>query len=92
MACNFSRTELLDIINKVSFAMDEARLYLDTHPSCSEAMTYFQHMKEKRERAIDEFTSNYGPISSYDVAPSEMWKWNSGPMPWQASFFEGRRK
>ena len=44
------------------------------------------------DNAIDEFTANYGPISSYDVAPSEMWKWNSGPMPWQASFFEGRRK
>ena len=85
-----SRNELLDIIDKTSFAMDDARLFLDTHPDCREAMSYFAHMQEKRKAAIREYTEMYGPIISYDVAPCDMWKWNMGPWPWQASYRDGR--
>lgn len=85
-----SRNELLDIIDKTSFAMDDTRLYLDTHPTCSEALVFFAKMQEKRKRAIKEYTELYGPICSYDVAPCDIWKWNMGPWPWQAAYRDGR--
>lgn len=86
-----SRTELLDIINKTSFAMDDTRLFLDTNPDSREALTFFNQMHEKRKAAIKEYTELYGPIVSYDVAPCDMWKWNMGPWPWQTAFYsEGR--
>lgn len=90
MGRNLSRKELLDIIDKTSFAMDDARLFLDTHPYSKEAMMYFAKMQEKRKMAIKEYTEQYGPICAYDVAPSDMWKWNQGPWPWQAGYREGR--
>lgn len=85
-----SRRELLDIINKTSFAMDDTRLFLDTHPDSREALAFFARMQEKRRLAVREYTEKFGPISSYDVASSDMWKWNMGPWPWQSSFMEGR--
>lgn len=85
-----SRSELLDIIDKTSFAMDDTRLFLDTHPNSREALMFYTKMQEKRNMAIKEYTENYGPIRAYDVAPSDVWKWNMGPWPWQAGFREGR--
>ena len=37
-----SRADLLQQINKVSFAVDDVKLYLDTHPCDEEAIAYFQ--------------------------------------------------
>lgn len=91
MPKTLSRNELLDIIDKSSFAMDDTRLFLDTHPHSREALSFFNKMKEKREMAIREYTETYGPIVSYDVAPCDVWKWNMGPWPWQASYREGRK-
>ena len=51
---------------------------------------FFSKMQDKRKAAIREYTEQYGPICSYDVAPSDMWKWNMGPWPWQSSYMEGR--
>ena len=34
------RTELLNHINAVSFAVDEVKLYLDTHPQDPDALAY----------------------------------------------------
>ncbi len=76
-----ARNELLDIINKTSFAMDDTRLFLDTHPNSREALMFYTKMQEKRNMAIREYTENYGPIRAYEVM---------GPWPWQASFVEGR--
>ena len=33
-----SRQELLNHIGKISFSMDDLRIFLDTHPNCSEAL------------------------------------------------------
>lgn len=70
-------------IQKVSFAMDDLRLYLDTHPCCEKGLEYFQKLKEMREKALKEYTKMYGPLVAYDVAECDVWQWNDGPMPWQ---------
>ena len=36
-----NRNDLLTHINHVSFAVDEVKLYLDTHPCDREALSYF---------------------------------------------------
>ena len=33
----------LDEISKISFTIDELRLYLDTHPNCTEALQMIEH-------------------------------------------------
>ncbi len=77
--------ELMDIITKVSFAMDDTRLFLDTHPDCTEAMEYFQKMHRIRHEAVKEYTQRFGQIVSYHIDGCDSWDWNSAPLPWHSS-------
>ena len=38
---NHSREQLLNMVNEVSFAVDDIKLYLDTHPEDEEALAFF---------------------------------------------------
>lgn len=83
MKCDISKEKLMDIITKASFAMDDVKLFLDTHPNCMEALEYYHKAKEMREKAWEMYTDNFGPLSAYDVANKDCWDWNKGPMPWE---------
>lgn len=74
---------LMRKINEASFAMDEARLFLDTHKNCSEALKYYKNMCAVREKLVDEYTASYGPISSYDCFCGNDWTWVEQPWPWE---------
>ncbi len=73
---------LFDQINEVSFALDDLRLYLDTHPDCAEALALFSEYMDKRAELVGKYTENYGPLDSYCLNTSGGWNWNSAPMPW----------
>ena len=77
------RQRLMKMINQASFAIDDVKLFLDTHPSCKEALVYYQKAKKIRDEAWDEYTQKFGPLSAYDVAADDYWTWNEGPMPWE---------
>jgi spore coat protein JB len=72
------------MIDKVSFAMDDTRLFLDTHPDCKEAIMYFKKMEKLRNNAIREYEMQYGPILAYETAETTRgyWDWNKAPLPW----------
>lgn len=78
------RKEMLDWINVVSFAVDDVKLFLDSHPENQEALAYFAEMKEQRVRALDEYAKCFGPLT-VDTActPAERWMWIDEPWPWQ---------
>ena len=44
-----NRNELLEWINVVSFAVDDVKLFLDTHPCNPDALEYFEEFKKQRE-------------------------------------------
>ena len=44
------RKDLLDWINVVSFAVDDVKLFLDTHPCNKEAMEFFDEFKSSASR------------------------------------------
>ncbi len=83
MKCEMSKEKLMDIITKSSFAMDDVKLFLDTHPNCNEALEYYQKAKKMRQEAWEMYTINFGPLSSYQVDNDDYWDWNLGPMPWE---------
>ena len=58
-----NRRQLMNHINQVSFAVDEVKLYLDTHPCDQEALSYFQKMSRERDHALKEYASAYGPLT-----------------------------
>lgn len=84
---------LLAAINKASFAMDDTRLFLDTHPDCTEALEYFKKMEHMRDEAIKEYEHHVGPMLAYHSAGDRdgCWFWNQGPLPWENACCNGRR-
>ena len=79
------RKELLNYINQVSFAVDDVKLYLDTHPCDEEALSYFQEYSRLRGQALKEYASYYGPLivdTAYSSC-SDRWNWINEPWPWQ---------
>lgn len=78
----YGKHELFEEICAVSFAMDELRLYLDTHPKNAEALALFTEYMKKRHELVAKYTEEYGPIYSYYINTDNGWGWNNEPMPW----------
>lgn len=87
MSCcchEMNRRELLEYINQVSFAVDDVKLFLDTHPQDEEALEYFHNYQEKRNEALREYAAAYGPLTIDTVSEDcDRWNWINEPWPWQ---------
>lgn len=81
----YTRSQMLQYINEVSFAVNDILLYLDTHPCDREAMKYYDKYVAKREKALCDFAKFYGPLTvdTADTAQSEHWEWVLQPWPWE---------
>ena len=71
------KNELFEMIGAVSFAIDDLRLYLDTHPDDAEALALFTEYRDQRHQLVAEYTRDYGSIASYYPDTSRGWTWNS---------------
>lgn len=79
---NGNKTALFNAIGAVSFAMDELRLYLDTHPDSTDALSAFSEKMQKRAELTDEYTEKYGPLDSYYFNVDNGYTWTNAPIPW----------
>lgn len=71
------------------FVLDEARLFLDTHPNSKEALAYYRKYSEIYEETKNEFESMFGPITAGKIAAeSDSWQWIMDGWPWQSSYPE----
>ena len=70
-------------IDRVSFSMDELRLFLDTHPRCREALSAFAELRRQREKLLESYEKNYGPLCAYQAGGSDKWNWVQQPWPWE---------
>lgn len=77
------RSRLLNEINEVSFAVDEAVLFLDTHPGDCQAMSYYQEYRKKREKLMKEYEEQYGPLRKDSVESTDCFAWLDNPWPWE---------
>ena len=78
------REELFEWINVVSFAVDDVKLYLDTHPCDRDALEYFEEFKKQRVQALKEYAKYYGPLTiDTTCTPAERWACTDTPGPWQ---------
>ena len=78
------RNELMNKINQYSFAMNEANLFLDTHPFDQEALAYFQKYRELRIESVKEYAKYYAPLCiDYAVCDKTPWSWVNEPWPWE---------
>lgn len=70
-------------IARVSFTMDELRLFLDTHPHDREALSAVRELRKQRERLLESYERSFGPISAYQAGGTEKWNWLQQPWPWE---------
>ena len=80
---NKEQHEMLKYITRLSFAMDDVVLFLDTHPCSKEALETYNELREERSEAVDKYTCKFGPIQKYDVRTGCSWNWSEGPWPWE---------
>lgn len=74
--------DLLRRVQELAFAMDEAELFLDTHPQNAAALDYFQRRRDEWERAVEAYEGTVGPLTS-NAVQGDRWTWIDGPWPWQ---------
>ena len=79
---DMNRDELMNRIHALSFAMTEAQLFLDTHPECRDALTYYRSLTADLDTAMTEYQNKYGPLFA-DMTVGDKWTWIDGPWPWQ---------
>lgn len=78
------RERAMTKVRMYHFPLIEATLFLDTHPNDRSALEYFKRMKDMYEKAVNEYTMKFGPISARDVSDDASgWTWVKGPWPWE---------
>lgn len=82
--CGMERKNLKRYIDLVSFAALDCAMFLDTHPSNSEALEYFEYYKDARKQALKEYGCRFSPLT-LDTVPkgADFWAWANEPWPWE---------
>lgn len=81
-----NRKKALLKVQMLDFALQEAELYLDTHPGDKEALSYF---KEKQKFANEErknYEKRYGPLTYQSMDNDYYWDWIDEPWPWEGEY------
>jgi spore coat protein JB len=83
MDMKMDKNGLLSKIFKVSFAINDCTLYLDTHPCDQEALCYINELIPVRCELLLKYSECFGPLTIDSVLPTKKWEWVSSPMPWE---------
>ena len=77
------RQELTNRINAASFAVDDVKLFLDTHPCDATALAQYGQMRDMRLNAVNAYNAQYGPLTTDAVNANNRWAWVDNPWPWE---------
>ena len=86
------RERMMAKIQETSFALDDVRLYLDTHPDDGQGLALFKKMLAERKTLLLAYAQQFYPLTLdciadlYEKNPaSECYCWQKGPMPWEGA-------
>ncbi len=76
--------DLMYAVQMYGFVLDEARLFLDTHPKSQPALDYYRKYSELYRDAVAEYEAACGPLTANSEASSagDSWRWIDGGWPW----------
>ena len=83
MSCNcheMNRRELFEYINQISFAVDDVKLFLDTHPHDQEAIKYYKEGMKHLLKMKETYLKNGGALTNRDGKNIE--NYINEPFPW----------
>jgi len=69
-------------VQRQAFAVQELKLFLDTHPDCTEAMTALSAACEKLGAARAAY-NELAPLAPCAAAGNPGWTWGCMPWPWE---------
>ena len=79
----YDKNKLRHYIDVVSFVVDDTKLFLDTHPHHREALEYFENYNKARNRAVAEYSAQFGPLVISEVSCDNEFEWATQPWPWE---------
>jgi spore coat protein JB len=77
------RDHAAQCVQKLHFALLDASLFLNSHPTDAAALRYFQQMKQEYLQAAAMYEKNFGALTALNAAGSSGWEWVSSPWPWE---------
>lgn len=77
------REKLLRQYQEADFALFDATLYLDTHPTDKRALEYFDQYQKLSQEAREAFTRKFGALQSDQVNTGNRFSWVENPWPWE---------
>ncbi len=79
------RSELLQKIDEIGFALYDTALFLDSHPDSRLALDYYRENQQLYRQYRDQYESAYGPLTLFNVNAENGWTWTQGPWPWEVT-------
>lgn len=76
------REKMMKRLAIANFAIDDVKLFLDTHPTDRAALDYYHKYRKLRDQVLEEYTSRFGPITADMVESTDQWTWVENPWPW----------
>lgn len=77
------RQKLMWRISMAGFAIDDVKLFLDTHPCDKAALEFYEKFRDTKKQLEKEHTAQYGPLRADAVPVSDRWTWADNPWPWE---------
>lgn len=75
--------KLMEAVYTNGFALDEARLFLNTHPTDRQALDFYRRKAEHYRQALHAYEEKFGPIRPENGVQDGRWAWAEGPWPWE---------
>lgn len=75
---------LLNDISMIDFAAVEMAEYLDTHPTDTEAIKYYNYYNNMKNKMSIEYAKKYSPLNLATAGyVDNYWNWATSPWPWE---------
>lgn len=81
-----TKAQLMRKIKEADFAVQEAILFLDTHPCNRKALKFFDGARRRSRCLTEEYERRFAPVTAAGNNCEYGWKWVSEPWPWQKDF------
>ncbi|WP_416327702.1 spore coat protein CotJB [[Eubacterium] hominis] len=78
-----NESQLKKEIQMYDFALQEAILYLNSHPKDKQAMMYYKKFQHLYQQAVEEYERCFTPLTNR-TNDSDDWQYINGPWPWES--------
>ncbi len=82
VAYNCGEAELLKKIAEINFAITDLNLFLDTHPSNSEALELFKQLSATYGSLVFDYEKKFGPLTASSSNNPNYFSWVSDEYKW----------